>query len=1355
MKKKKRKQYISWMLILMIIWNMIMPVHTVYAGEMGAGAEMAGTDLASPSSARKETGISKKATHSSAAKVSDRSKIKPGDPMATPATALKNEMGEDKTGALENLRAELKQGEDKIEEGGKLNGKEKVSVDIFFDVPVEGDEPTPPVIINRNDTAEFDLSDGFKLLEGKTVELKEKSGTNVIGHAKISLNPDTKVVSAHIIFDGDEEVFDGTLNTVSGWFHLDFDLDTSDIPQKEGEKQIYVLDKSYTVVIPPVEIVYEVKKSGNFNMKNHSVEWKVEVSASQGGEAVDLAGYKFSDDLKTVGEYLTDSFQIGGEPKTPVHQENKLEYVFPAESVGKQIITFETKVPEELYYALTPQTIRNKAELYNEEYELKKDDEAIVYWVPKWIEKKGEPGGEGSEGIYNPKDRTITWTIIANQNGVPLKGVVITDVLSPEIRESDKKLKFYSAKWETWNGSAYENSTEIEPNEKGEYEIGDIDSQIRLTIVTKVPNDEITAGKTTYYNEASMKWEGTEGVGTGKIGVGIGYDAIHKTGKADTSKGTVSWTVTVKPQGQIIPDAKVYDLLIYENSGVDLSSLTGIPKGIKNQDLKAGYGLKYKAGTFNGSGLELKVIPILQGEERVGDLLEITGYETSEASFTYETEVMNPAVFTSVNGSSVQNTAALFSKDIKLKEDTPRVPYNSRMLWKEMLKREAVKDPQSGVNNKTQNSAEGFDYKEKSVIFRLNVNANGLDLSHKEDGTGAMMGSVTVKDTLPKGWILEEIEKGSPYLIFTGEKSGDSNGSITASPSQAVEVEGLTHEISEDNSTITFTFKNLDKPYVILVKAKPDADTVKGYFNNNQTTTVTNRLSLTTERSPEVSVTRDVQIISKVLNKSSSVPVPGVLLWTVEYQPSEISTMALSLRDTLPAGIDVRMNQAGQLLMNDGEEDNFKVNEMILQADGSYTPGAEVELKPGKNLFYDNTARELRFDIPDPKTAYRFSYITDVTGEPGNVSNKVLLFGEDSHSVETSQSYVITNADGGASMKRNGWIAITKTDPLGNPLKGAAFTLFAKDKTTIIRKGVTGSDGLLKMKVIPDGEYILRETAAPAGYVLDGTAHTLVVKRDGKKVTASIDGKEGENSNAITIENHKDGTVGNLKITKTVAGNGSDIRKKFDFTVTFDGKAGPYSYVGDGVLDGVISNGGKISLAHGESITIQGVPKDTGYVVTEADYSADGYTSTSSGAQGIIQADEVQTAAFMNTRELTPGTPSEPEKPQKPEKPEKPGKPGNSGGNERTSNSPGKPKKELVDIINKVPAGNITAEPEETVNLSDQVPKGAKWGNPEGLPKTGEVGMESRAIYGIILMITGFGALLLSLLLLVRARKGK
>lgn len=1452
MKHRKHRKLMSWVMVFILVLNILLPAQATYAGEIESPGEAAAS-VASPSEANK-------GTPSTAEENTSSGKANSGEPKATPSSAGNM----DKTDDLYQIVTEVTQNGVVIPEGGEINSNAPISVDISFYVPVEGDEPVPPVIVNKNDVAIFEISDAFKLLSGTAIPLKY--GNVLVGHVMFFTNTDN-VVCAKVVFDGDDEVFDGTYNTVQCEFHAEFQFDSSESPVTGEEKTVGILDKEYTVVVPPAKIIYNVKKQGTLDLTNQWVTWKVDITADQGGYGIDLEGYKFSDDLSSVGTYILDSFQVDGDTSAvPEINDGVLAYTFPAGAKSPQTVIFKTEISEEQYYAPSgEQSISNKASLYDKDDTIMDEGQTKVSWTPKWIEKSGVTDDKGSTGVYDPQNRTITWTIIANHNEASLKQVVITDILSKDITNTEKKLIFDSATLQKWDGSDFGAASNITPNENGEYEIGDIDTKILLKIVTRVPDEVLTTGKTTYYNQASIKWEGTQGSDSNKVGVGIGYNAITKTGTAHPSDGTVTWNVTVDPKKQTIPDPKVYDVLIYGNkaSGSDLSAVSGLPDNIEAKDLKISYGLKYMEGTFHGDGLVLQVIPLIKDNVRVGDLLEITGILTGEDSsastFTYKTQVTDPDIFATNKSTVVYNTATLFSGSAKLNESTAVPTYNSKMLMKEMLKREAMSDPEGKVNASTKNAYEGFDYTDKSVIFRFGVNANNLKISQMTDWTGQELGAVTVKDTLPEGWIFDKIDGSNDFLIFEG--IGNNAGSVTANGPALPSVPGFSFTIQGREAT--FEFQNMDRPYVILIKARPDTATIEKYFSGNQTTTVQNNLSLVTNRSPEVTSTQNVEIVSEILGKSAEIKSQGVLLWSVDYKPSQLTTSAKRVYDILPQGIDIRLDSKGKLLL-DGE--NYTANEMILQADGSYTLGDPVELIAGETIDYDNAQRGLSFQIPDSRKAYRFCYMTDVTGEPGTVSNKVTLYGGNSDGTEASKPYLITSQDGQASMKRNGWISIIKTDMAGIPLKNAEFTLFTEDESTIIRKGMTNSDGTLKFKVIPNGTYVLRETLAPSGYVLEGVSHTLSVTSENGAIVSSIDGKRGNDSNVLTVKNISEGTAGNLKISKTIAGNAADLTYRFDFTVTLDGDGNSYPYKGYGVPDGMIKSGDTISLAHGESIIIQGIPVNTNYLVAEKDYSDAGYTTVSTGEQGSIEADAVQTASFTNTRNVIPpeevltgnltisktvsgsgadtnkkfgftvsfdgadgkytytgmgvadGTIKSGDqiflahgqsitisglpdgagysvleedystdgykavsagaqgsiqakttqvsaytntKPADPKTPVQPGIPGggkSDGGGSGDGNSikveDTKVPKSIIQNP-QVPAGNQTGSPESIVIDPEDVPKGAKTGKNERLPKTGEAAFHINTIIGVFLILAGMGALFLSLLLFRRKNNGK
>ncbi|QHW34279.1 hypothetical protein GZH47_28105 [Paenibacillus rhizovicinus] len=1153
----------------------------------------------------------------------------------------------DKSGALTGLTAIVKQGNAVIPEGGTIdlaNGDE-LSVEVSFGVPVAGDDPTPPTVVEQNDTASFTLSEGFTLTSGTTLPLQFNG--KLVGTTTLNTTG-TNTVTAETLFDGDADLFDetGGYYGVQGKINVGLKYDSSGAAGDEGTHQVQILGKTYTIVVPPQPIVYNVVKSGTADLTSKVIHWTVQLTGTKGATAVDLNGYVFSDDLSGVGAYVANTFQVDGVSATPVETGSLLTYTLDA-AASVRTVTFDTAIPDDMYYRNhEAKSVSNTVNLLKDNAPVKDGTGTVTYTTPTWIEKTGAPkhANPGSDPAYDPDDQYITWTITANKSQASLDELTLTDALQTG-------LDFVSAQWQTsTDGTIWTNdgaSITVAPADGNYTRSGTTNTMVRLVITSKVHDNgtDITVFKKTFNNAATLDWAGKPSgatMSTGNVGVGIGYDALTKTGVLDKPNRVITWTVKADAKNQPIADMSTYDLIVYDGS-TNLSGTTGWPAGISEANLTKRTGLRYVAGSGTTSAGALNVIPIMKNGQQVADLIEVTGLSTTAVNtMTFKTLIVDPEVYAGNSDKNVNNTASLFTGTNRLRDATGTVTYQSRTLAKELLKREAMAAPAAGVNaQRTTNANEGFDYDDKSVIFRLSVNADGLNFNTANVASNEgndTLGTASVNDTLPAGWEFEDIVPGQKYLIFEGTAgSGSSVNAASTTPTPEASVTGLTSNFGTAGQAV-FTFAQLDKPYVILVKAKPTDAALAGYFESNETSTITNNLNLQAANwTPGTSKSQQVSIHSEILNKSHSLPANGTLIWTIVYNPNQIGTSGQTIVDTLPLGLDLRTDSTGALLLDDGHGVNYlTATELTLEPDGSLVDGAAVTLSPGGNLIYDNATRELTFNIPDYNKAYRLTYLTDITGEVGTIVNYAILSQGDANTSKQEIQYAISNADSSATLLRGGWLEVAKTNgTTAAPLAGAEFTLYAEDGSTIIRKAVSSADGKLRMKAIPAGTYVLRETAAPAGgYALEGIDHTVSVDTSGPTVVTSIDGKTGADANKLAVANYLTNTTGKLVISKTVAGNDGDLAKKFNFTVTFTDAPGVYDYTGTGgAASGTIASGGTISLAHGQSIIIAGLPADAQYTVTETDYANDGYKTTSLGATGEIAVDETQTAAFLNTKD--------------------------------------------------------------------------------------------------------------------------
>lgn len=417
-----------------------------------------------------------------------------------------------------------------------------------------------------------------------------------------------------------------------------------------------------------------------------------------------------------------------------------------------------------------------------------------------------------------------------------------------------------------------------------------------------------------------------------------------------------------------------------------------------------------------------------------------------------------------------------------------------------------------------------------------------------------------LKDTLPSGWEFSKFSNGADYLIYktTGAaQTGDGfpeTGSLAASGNALASVDGLSAEFAAagDPKTATFTFANLNKPYVILVKAKPTESTFDAYLKDADTRIVDNTLNLSSANwTPGKSVTRGVTVDSKVLEKTLdlSKQSEGILTWSVEYTPfsREIGT---GLLDTLPQGIDLRTDSSGKLIYEQDGSRNITVWELKLKDDGSgkYEDLIELDLNVIKaQISY--SGRKLTFNFPDKSKAYRLSYVTDITGMPGDVSNKVKLLGAEGPGTEKGESFEITEQCGMATMGRSAFLVVKKTNKLNTPLQNAEFTLYNTNadgsKGTQRAVRVTDAAGEVRFYGLAQGRYILVETKLPGAegdYVDSKLEYSVVVHEN---LTTTVNGSTQITlSNPFTVVNYKSGdAIGSLVIKKFVAGNGADSLK--------------------------------------------------------------------------------------------------------------------------------------------------------------------------------------------------------------------
>ena len=786
-----------------------------------------------------------------------------------------------------------------VDAGGIIDPSTGISISVSLpSIPVIGDgdddyfEHGDEIVLLISEYFIFDdplPSDQELLFNG--IKVGTVKFSNVGGHAV-----------ATIVFDGEEYIFDPELlppgepsySGVSAEFTCNLIYNDEYLVDENGDEYVTILDKTYYLQLPGDIHTYDVEKEvGSVNLDEGTITWSVTITGESDTvppTPLDLAGFLFEDDLTAVGTYVDNSFFVNGVSATPGLDNQELTYTLPAQSESPIVITFKTVIADDV---LTKGgTITNEAYVYDDTDEIGNDSDYTTIDGPSASKTGTADDGFGSGGSYDPNDRTITWTVTVENEGQTLNGLTITDVLQDG-------LTFESAVWQEWDEATSKwidvpgKSWTTEPA-GGVYEIGDVDYIGRLVIVSNVPDeDDGSVSYRTYNNQATANWTspgGTAGsAGTGSIGVGIGYDAITKSGlQSDEDKANhqITWTINVDLMGQSPTDFVYYDLFVHSSAtpNAALTGAAGWPADVSigNPGISRNNGQKFVSYTADGH-LSVEAIDLAG----LGTLVIVTQLQaTGTNQIVIKSQVIDPSILAgNKSDQTVPNVASLYKGTTYRARDNASVPFNNMVLAKQMLNRVEVAndhDPLTDINpnNSTTNVANGFHYDYREVIFRLNINAAGLDFGDVETNLSGGFGDVTITDTLPAGWVFSPFSGGATFLIY----DANSAAVATVPALDPATISGFTPNVG--TTIATFVFTDLDQPYVILVKAKPTDETFDGYLVGANSHFETNTVNLKSANwETGVNDSQTVEIVTEIIDKSidATQQSSGILTWLLDY----------------------------------------------------------------------------------------------------------------------------------------------------------------------------------------------------------------------------------------------------------------------------------------------------------------------------------------------------------------------------------------------------------------------------------------------------------------------------------------
>lgn len=691
------------------------------------------------------------------------------------------------------------------------------------------------------------------------------------------------------------------------------------------------------------------------------------------------------------------------------------------------------------------------------------------------------------------------------------------------------------------------------------------------------------------------------------------------------------------------------------------------------------------------------IIPLLNAEgKQVGEVLKISGFtKIQKYDFKLKTraqDIVSKAIekTTSSFEGKYENTAVLA---VGSGDTFKTVPASSIFeLPSNLLNKYAIENDVN-LNNMSDVSKNGwksgyrdfvtgipevdktktFNYQDRSILFRIDVNPQGLKLNEYIKSLGKKLEGdftkLTIKDTLQEGLTLEPIEEnGSDFYIYEakpGEAAyidysitfpGSANFSSYLPPGKALKK--ITPEeagVKFNKEQMSWDFDNYQgTPYFIVIRTKvSDAkfEEIMKKTAQGEEITFKNSVSMEAGGNKLATASGSASVKSYLLSKETPKEAGDNLEWTFNYKPFDIEFKDVVIKDELDKNITIPIDEDGNALL-----DNFIIERSNkMQADGSYegfenvTPVISNPEDGEVSVRYEVNEHCIYFDVPDTKEgekpySYKFTYKTSIKPVDLNaetIKNHVEMSAKDEEIGANGNSEIKTQKYAAfATIKDYPYFVIKKVDENNKPLAGAVFQY--TDNTDSVVNAISDKDGMVYIIKLKAGEIEITEIKAPEGYI-NTNKLTKISIDDNKNVTvvSPTDGKgNGKFNDPFIVQNDKAKTT-DISVTKKWVGDKAEDRPD-SITVNLLKNGEPME---DMSLTLDQSNGWmgkfeKLPLTDEDGKTIK-------YTISENEVK--GYTSQITG--------NIEDGFVITNTKPESEEPGEPEEPGKPDKPDESGEP--------------------------------------------------------------------------------------------------
>ncbi|WNS40916.1 SpaA isopeptide-forming pilin-related protein [Paenibacillus sp. MMS20-IR301] len=645
-------------------------------------------------------------------------------------------------------------------------------------------------------------------------------------------------------------------------------------------------------------------------------------------------------------------------------------------------------------------------------------------------------------GSYDLADESINWEIRYNYNekAITADKAVLKDYFNKTQDLVDSSIVIYKMKISS-DGTATNDGTLVRDTD---YTITTLTDRVGTQNGFQISfnNDIQNAYKIIYNTKSNIRVYEKQ-----TITNEVNYNGIKKTADVSTAQ-------------QILTKQDGYDI-DYENKTVKWT--------IKiNEDEKTMSNLVL-TDTFNLGGLKLIGLPNASPDYSItpvgstfgkndGFIITFNKVINQPYTITYTT---NFDLYSLTSGKTFENTAS-----INWTENTSGSPYTSIGKF----------DPDIKVKNNGLKTG-SYDVLSKQITWKVGANYNKRVLP-----AGAYL-----VDTLPASQILSgDITAIKVYKLTYG-------ASGSPQPGTPVDSADYTASLIDNGQKLRVEFtKQIDYAFYVEFKTKFKDDDVN-------LKTVTNSATLYNAGNTAVSekLTGDASVIhgGEYIAKSGAVDGSDNTLvnWQLIINANQSRVGGVQIIDT-PSTNQVLLPESFQLYTTLVKPNgDVEPTSTTLEKDKDYTLVISTDSSGN-----DSFKLTFKNEIAEP---YILKYKTAITAvDTVKVTNYVAFSGSGYTQVNTSTSTtdsVFISESGGTGSGIRGSLKLTKTNTDSTKvLAGAEFSLKRKVGTDLV--AVTGSfksdaNGVISFPNLRLGKYVLKETKAPAGYILDTTSRPVTI----------------------------------------------------------------------------------------------------------------------------------------------------------------------------------------------------------------------------------------------------------------------